>query len=128
MPTEPVEEPLQLPSLANATNHTLDAGLISSRAALGNFVWMDSNGDGIQTAGEPAVPGVTVSLFRPGFGLDGIAGNGDDALPVASMITDQNGQYLFENLLPGTYQVAFTTIPTGIIFTQQDAPGDNGII
>ncbi len=111
----------------NRNDRSLDAGLISSRAALGNFVWMDSNGDGIQTAGEPAVPGVTVSLFRPGFGLDGIGGNGDDALPVASMITDQNGQYLFENLLPGTYQVSFTTIPTGITFTQQDAGGDDNL-
>lgn len=109
----------------NRNDRSLDAGLISSRATLGNFVWMDNNGDGVQTAGEPPVPGVTVTLFRPGFGLDGIAGNGDDALPVASMITDQNGQYLFENLLPGTYQVAFTTIPTGISFTQQDAGGND---
>lgn len=111
----------------NRNDRSLDAGLISSRAALGNFVWMDSNGDGIQTAGELPVPGVTVSLFRPGFGLDGIGGNGDDALPVASMITDQNGQYLFENLVPGTYQVSFTTIPTGILFTQQDAGGNDNL-
>ena len=111
----------------NRNDRTLDAGLISSRAALGNFVWMDSNGDGVQTAGEPAVPGVTVTLFRPGFGPDGIGGNGDDALPVASMITDQNGQYLFENLLPGTYQAAFTTIPTGITFTQLDAGGNDNL-
>jgi hypothetical protein len=72
------------------------------------------------------VAGVTVTLYRPGFGLDGIAGNGDDALPVASMITDQNGQYLFSNLMPGNYQVAFTTIPSGLSFTQQNTPGDNG--
>jgi hypothetical protein len=114
-------------NVGNRNDRSLDAGLISSRASLGNYVWMDSNGDGIQTAGEPAVPGATVSLFRPGFGLDGIAGNGDDALPVASMITDQNGQYLFDNLLPGTYQVAFTTIPTGIGFTQQDAGGNDNL-
>ncbi|MFZ1452251.1 MAG: SdrD B-like domain-containing protein, partial [Ferruginibacter sp.] len=111
----------------NRNDRSLDAGLISSRAALGNYVWMDSNGDGVQTAGELPVAGVTVSLFRPGFGLDGIAGNADDALPVASMITDQNGQYLFENLFPGTYQVAFTTLPSGILFTQQDAGGNDNL-
>lgn len=111
----------------NRNDRSLDAGLISSRAALGNFVWMDTNGDGIQTAGEPAVAGVTVSLFRPAFGLDGIAGNGDDALLVASMITDQNGQYLFDNLVAGTYQVSFTTIPTGINFTQQDTGGNDNL-
>jgi hypothetical protein len=43
------------------------------------------------------------------------------------MITDQNGQYLFDNLLPGTYQVSFTTIPTGIGFTQQDAGGNDNL-
>jgi SdrD B-like domain/Secretion system C-terminal sorting domain len=111
-----------------ANNHslTLDAGITSTRAALGNYVWLDDNGDGVQDATEPGVPGVTVTLYRPGFGLDGITGNADDALPVASMITDQNGQYLFNNLLPGTYEVAFGTLPSGLTFTQQNTPGDNG--
>jgi SdrD B-like domain/Secretion system C-terminal sorting domain len=109
----------------NRNDNTLDAGLISTRAALGNYVWQDLNYDGKQDAGEPGVSGVTVVLFRPGFGLDGIAGNGDDALPVSSMITDANGQYLFTNLQPGTYQVEFSTIPTGSIFTKNIGAGDN---
>ena len=112
--------------VANTFNSTLDAGITSPRAALGNYVWLDTNGDGIQDAAEAGVAGVTVTLYRPGFGLDGIASTADDALPVASMITDQNGQYLFTNLVPGTYQVEFSTIPGGLSFTQQNTPGDNG--
>ncbi|MGB3006161.1 MAG: SdrD B-like domain-containing protein, partial [Chitinophagaceae bacterium] len=114
--------------VANNFNNTLDAGITSLRAALGNYVWLDTDGDGIQDfdGTEPGVAGVTVTLYRPGFGLDGIGGNGDDALPVASMITDQNGQYLFSNLVAGTYEVEFSTIPTGISFTKQNTPGDNG--
>ena len=112
--------------VANTLNTTLDGGIASTRSALGNFVWMDDDGDGVQDAGEPGVAGVTVTLYRPGFGLDGIAGNGDDALPVASMITDQNGQYLFSNLVAGTYEVEFSTIPGGTLFTQRNTPGDNG--
>jgi hypothetical protein len=111
--------------VANTHNITLDAGLVGTRAALGNFAWSDLNNNGTQDAGEPGVAGVTVSLYRPGFGLDGIVGNGDDALPVASMITDAKGEYFFSNLIPGDYQVEFTTIPTGMIFTQQNLPGDN---
>ena len=106
-------------------NRSLDAGLITIRAALGDKVWSDLNNNGTQDAGEYGVPGVTVSLFRPGFGLDGIAGNADDAISVASMITDGKGNYFFSNLIPGNYQLEFTTIPNGMLFTQQNTPGDN---
>jgi hypothetical protein len=106
-------------------NRSLDAGLITVRAALGDKVWSDLNNNGTQDAGEYGIAGVTVSLFRPGFGLDGIAGNADDALVVASMITDGKGNYFFSNLIPGDYQLEFTTIPTGMLFTQQNTPGDN---
>jgi SdrD B-like domain/Secretion system C-terminal sorting domain len=116
-------------SLTGGTNITdLDAGLVRTRAALGDKVWYDANGNGTQDGGaEVGIPGVTVTLYRPGFGLDGIAGNADDALPVASMITDANGNYLFANLIPGDYQVAFSTIPAGLEFTQQNTAGDNQI-
>jgi protocatechuate 3,4-dioxygenase beta subunit len=116
-------------SVVNLTGNThdrsLDAGITTTRAALGNYVWLDDNGNGVQDGTEVGVPGVTVTLYRPGFGLDGIAGNADDALPVATMITDQNGKYLFDNLTPGTYEVEFSTIPNGLNFTQQNTPGDN---
>ena len=109
----------------NRDNRSLDAGLITTRAALGDKVFSDLNNNGTQDAGEYGIAGVTVSLFRPGFGLDGIAGNADDALAVASMITDATGNYFFSNLIPGDYQLEFTTIPTGMLFTQQNTPGDN---
>lgn len=111
--------------VANTIANTLDAGITSTRATLGNFVWMDDNGNGVQDAGEAGVAGVTVTLYRPGFGPDGITSTADDALPVASMITDQNGLYLFSNLVAGTYEVEFSTIPGGTIFTQRNTPGDN---
>lgn len=115
-------------TVANTFNATLDGGITSTRAALGNYVWLDTNGDGTQLfdGTEPGVAGVTVTLYRPGFGLDGVASTADDALPVATMITDQNGQYLFSNLVAGTYQVEFTTAPGGLLFTKQNTPGDNG--
>lgn len=104
----------------------VDGGIVSARAVLGNYVWYDTDGDGVQQSTELGVPGVTVTLYRPGVGLDGIAGNGDDALPVASMITGQNGEYMFDNLEAGTYQVHFGTLPSGVGFTIQNTPGDNG--
>ncbi|MBL7746577.1 MAG: T9SS type A sorting domain-containing protein [Chitinophagaceae bacterium] len=113
---------------ASVVNLNVDGGITSARAALGNYIWLDTDGNGTQIfdGTEPGIAGVTVTLYRPGFGLDGIAGNSDDALPVASMITDQNGQYLFSNLEPGTYEVEFSTVPGSLFFTQRNTPGDNG--
>ncbi|MDZ4808163.1 MAG: SdrD B-like domain-containing protein [Bacteroidota bacterium] len=109
----------------NRNDTSLDAGLVTAKSAIGNYVWFDANGDGVQDANESGISGVTVTLTRPGFGLDGIAGNADDALPVATAITDAAGTYLFSNLTPGDYQVGFTTIPNNLVFTKQNTPGDN---
>ncbi len=91
----------------------VDAGLTGNVAILGDTVWFDTDGDGLQEAGENGVPGVTVTLF------DGLG----DA--VSSAITDANGNYLFTNLTAGDYTLSFTTIPSGAVFTLQDATADN---
>jgi hypothetical protein len=98
-------------------NRSLDAGIISSRAALGNKIWDDINGDGVQNAGEPGVAGIQVMLYAA-----------DGTTVLASAITDANGNYLFANLNAGTYIVGVNaaTIPAGMQFTQQNTPGDNG--
>lgn len=99
----------------NRDNRSLDAGIISTRAALGDKVWLDTNGDGVQDAAEAGIAGVTVTLYAS-----------DGTTILASTITDQNGKYLFSNLTAGTYVVGFATIPGGLEFTQQNTPGDNG--
>jgi protocatechuate 3,4-dioxygenase beta subunit len=109
-------------------NLTVDLGLVppANTNTLGNFVWFDQDNDGVQDASEPGVPGVTVILYRPGFGPDGIAGNADDALPVRTTATDAGGQYLFTGLPNGTYSVGFTTLPAGFSLTTRDTDGTPG--
>ena len=101
-------------TLASGENNTtIDAGLYSTpNAGLGNFVWIDSNKDGVQDAGETGVSGVTVTLFDV---------NGS---PVATTITDATGFYSFNNLVPGTYSVGFT-LPIGYTFTGKDLGGND---
>jgi hypothetical protein len=89
---------------------------------IGNYVWRDQDNDGIQDPGEQGINGVTVRLYRPGFGPDGIAGNADDNTALATAVTDNNnnGEYYFisgtgdgntgnnvgilnGNILPNTY-------------------------
>ncbi|HMT90263.1 MAG TPA: SdrD B-like domain-containing protein, partial [Dermatophilaceae bacterium] len=98
-------------------NPSLDAGLVAL-VSIGDYVWWDTNRDGLQTAGELPVPGVVVNLLNP----DGTAAVLPGGSPVTTT-TDANGFYAFTNLIAGvTYQVQFVK-PANTIFTTQDVSG-----
>ena len=82
-------------------------------ATIGDRVWADIDGDGIQDEGEPGLPGVTVTL------KDG------DGNVVASQKTDANGNYLFEDVPAGSYTVVFTSPDNVYEFTTSDAGNDD---
>ncbi len=79
---------------------------------LGNTVYRDWNGNGIQDTGEEGVTGVSVQLLFAG--ANGTFGNGDDVLTTA--VTDSNGKFLFTGLAAGNYR---TTVPTANFNTGQ---------
>ena len=70
--------------------------------AIGDRVWVDVNGDGAQQPNEIGVAGVQVDLFGPGS--DGLFGTPDDVL-LSTTTTNDNGNYIFENLPAGAYVV-----------------------
>ena len=79
-------------------------------ASLGDYVWLDSNEDGIQDDNETGVPDVTVYLLDENG--DRIQVNGVDV----STETNSTGGYLFDGLDPlKAYAVEFdlTTLPSG---------------
>ncbi|MDN3635365.1 choice-of-anchor A family protein, partial [Neolewinella lacunae] len=82
-------------------------------ASLGDYVWEDTNGNGIND--EPAsagVGGVTVNLKDA---------NGN---VIDNTSTGPNGFYAFTGLVPGTYSVQFV-LPNGYNFTTLGAVGSN---
>ncbi|NYE60388.1 protocatechuate 3,4-dioxygenase beta subunit [Duganella sp. 1224] len=85
---------------------SLDAGLYQ-KAEVGDKVWYDTNGDGIQQSGEAAARGVTVTLLN------------EKGAAVATATTDANGLYSFSDLMPGKYSVKFSA-PDGYVFTKQN--------
>jgi hypothetical protein len=93
-------------------NPTIDAG-VYALASIGDRVWLDRNGNGLQDDGEPGIPDVTVTLYTS-----------DEAF-VGSTSTDVNGRYIFTDLVPGGYYVVFTS-PPGYVISPQDASGATG--
>jgi uncharacterized repeat protein (TIGR01451 family) len=87
--------------------------------SLGDYVWYDVNGNGLQEDGEPGISDVTVELYEDS-NKDGVIDPGTDALVITT--TNANGYYLFENLpaLTGTYGAYLVRV----VVTDTDFPTD----
>jgi len=104
--------------------------------SVGDTVWFDLDGDGIEDPGEPGIPGVTVKLaldsdgdgiFEP-FGNDGVPGGGDDEPIVASDTTDASGNYLFDGVPDGNYVVCITDTDSVLLALENTGdPDDDGV-
>ena len=80
-------------------------------SVIGDTLWYDLDGDGVQDPGETGIPGVTVRLTPPA-GVDLGAGAGN---PITT-VTDANGYYQFVVQNTGAYAVAVVgaTLPAGL--------------
>jgi uncharacterized repeat protein (TIGR01451 family) len=105
---------------------TIDAGLVNpsnNTASLGDFVWLDANGNGVQDASEPGIVDVLVTLTETTTGA------------VRTTTTGATGKYNFANLAAGSYRVtfapptghAFTSLKTGTIDKDSDADATTGM-
>jgi len=83
---------------------SMDAGLIKP-GSIGDRAWIDTNKDGIQTADENGLAGITVKLLDANNNI------------LATKNTDVNGIYSFQNILPGSYMVEFVA-PSNYTITQ----------
>lgn len=81
-------------------------------ASLAGLVYLDLNTNCKPDPGEPTLPGVTIEL------------RSSDGTVLQTTVTDANGRFIFENLVPGTY-VLHEIQPEGY-FDGCDRPGTAG--
>ena len=99
------------------------AATLTPPAALGDFVWLDLNGNGQQDANEPGVDNVIVQLLdASGTTVVRTATTGDNPNQAGT----QHGYYQFTGLAPGTYVVRFVA-PGGFSFTTANVGSDDAI-
>lgn len=102
----------QISLAAGAVNNTTDAG-VYKYVSVGDTVWNDRDADGLQDAGEPGIPGVTVELLDT-----------NNNPVTTSTLTNANGQYQFSSLDPGQYRVRVTNLdPSSYVFSPKSAAG-----
>lgn len=95
--------------LSGIVDNTIDGGLFATPTAqIGDFVWEDLNGNGIQDMGEPGIPNVEIVLF-------GREISGSNVF--YSTVTNENGFYVFDFLNAGTYELRISP-PTRYLLTR----------
>jgi uncharacterized surface anchored protein len=109
------------PSTTDQSDQTAGASVLVSQTplpiSLGGTVFADQNLDNVEDNGEVGVAGVTVALYE--FNGAQFVATGKTAT------TDSNGDYLFQFLQPGTYQVV-ETVPSNYFAVGATAGTDNG--
>ncbi len=83
----------------------------AQNSAIGNYVWYDSNRNGIQDSTELGIGNVLVKLTKPSGEIE-------------SILTDGSGKYVFNNLIAGIYSVEFIT-PLGMLASTPNVTNDS---
>ncbi len=95
------------------SDRSWDMGVQALNAHIGDRVWFDANGNGLQDAGEAGIAGVTVQLKNAVGSV------------VATTTTDNNGLYGFD-IAAGKYSIAVKA-PSGYFITRKDVGSNDGI-
>jgi hypothetical protein len=90
---------------------------VGNPSKLGNFVWQDENENGIQDFGEPGIEDIEVTLT--GTTISGGVVN-------LSTFTDATGEYYFDGLIEGQYQLTFE-LKQNNVFAPKDEGSDNAL-
>jgi len=85
----------ETPTHNDYTDSDTETGGLVEYYSIGNRVWFDTDNDGTMDAGEQPVPGVLVQLYDAA----------DLTTVLASDVTNADGFYLFDYLVPGDYVV-----------------------
>lgn len=94
-------------------NRSQDFGYTET-GSIGDTVWYDIDGDGVQDVNEPGLAGIEVTLL----GDVDLDGNQD----TFTTVTDNNGKYLFDNLPTGEYLITVNgdDLPAGMVPTYDE--------
>ncbi|HDJ7722420.1 TPA: carboxypeptidase regulatory-like domain-containing protein, partial [Staphylococcus aureus] len=100
-------------------NDTIDSGFYKPTYNLGDYVWEDTNKNGVQDKDEKGISGVTVTL------------KDENDKVLQTVTTDENGKYQFTDLKNGTYKVEFETpsgyTPTSVTSGNDTEKDSNGL-
>ena len=91
-----------------------DTTVAPESVVIGDLVWLDVDGDGLQDEDEPGAPGIVVVLRDP------------TGVEVARVVTDQFGAYEFTGLAPGSFLLE-VELPDGSGITQPDEGPDDEV-
>ncbi|WP_175489232.1 SdrD B-like domain-containing protein, partial [Neolewinella agarilytica] len=111
-------------------NMSVDFGFVPMMS-IGSTVFYDVDDSGDQDLSDPlesGIEGATVNLYFDADG-DGMITGTELTTPIATTMTDADGNYLFEDLAPGNYQVGVTPVAgsDALVASSTATPSDDDV-
>jgi hypothetical protein len=117
----PAEIAPDYPTTAAVSSFALDPSpaddtftVAPSAIDIGDRVWQDLDGDGLQDPGEPGVVSALIYLLDAANLIQGIT------------FTDTNGEFFFDLTVPDSYRLKFIP-PPGFVFSPPNQGGDDRV-
>lgn len=95
---------------------TVEQAAAGDGATVGDLVWRDVDGDGVQDGGETGLAGASVRLYPAS----------SSAPAIASTVTGSAGSFSFTGVPPGSYRLEYG-YPPGYFLGPAGAGGDSGL-
>jgi len=109
-PTPTTNTPTPTPTITPTPTPT---STTQENISIGDRVWYDINKNGIQDNGEDGVSGVIVVLYN------------DKGAVLERTTTNASGEYRFDHIKKGSYEIGFSNLPSGYIFTAPNRGSDD---
>ena len=101
----------------NPANNSNTGNVTVNSSTLSGKVFRDFNNDGLVTAGDTGISGITITLTGTSF---------DGATISRTVPTDSSGNYTFADLPQGTYKIAEGAVSETFLVDGKDTAGDRG--
>lgn len=101
----------------NPANNSKSGSVTVNSSGIAGRVFADMNNDGLVSAGETGIAGVTMTLTGTSF---------DGASITRTVVTDANGNYAFTGIPQGTYQIAEGAVDASLYADGIDTAGTAG--
>ncbi len=122
-PTTPLTDVISVAAGQELDNQNFG---VTYSGSIGDRVWNDANGNGVQDSGESGIAGVTLNLYLDADGNENTTG---DQTLLATTATNALGNYTFSGLPDTTglqkyvVKVNTATLPSGYTETGEGQPG-----
>jgi uncharacterized repeat protein (TIGR01451 family) len=123
---QPIAQTGRVETLAHSESKSgADFGFARPASVQGR-IWLDANRNGVMDDGEDGVSGIAISLFDASAASNAITSQSISASPIATITSNDGGEYGFDDLVPGRPYSLHFALPAGFAWVVGNSSAIDG--